>query len=113
MKSMLMSRNLPQTLQRVEPSRGIFESLRVASQVKKLTRATKLGKKWPERLSFDPLARNDLRECSPIFAVTAEFSLDRPELRPSPSDIQMPEVVKVGTDTCAQARTREAARDPG
>src|SRR5438309_10750544 len=43
MKSMLMSLNLPQTLQRVEPSGRIFESLRVSSQAEKLTRTKKLG----------------------------------------------------------------------
>src|SRR3954470_23336172 len=43
MKSMLMSLNLPQTLQRVEPSGRIFESLRVASQAEKLTRTKKGG----------------------------------------------------------------------
>jgi hypothetical protein len=43
MKSMLMSLNLPQALQRVEPSGRIFESLRVSSQAEKLTRPKKLG----------------------------------------------------------------------
>src|SRR5437763_1216865 len=43
MKSMLMSLNLPQALQRVEPSGRIFESLRVASQAEKLTRTKKGG----------------------------------------------------------------------
>jgi hypothetical protein len=43
MKSMLMSLNLPQTPQRVEPSGWIFESLRVASQAEKLTQAKKEG----------------------------------------------------------------------
>src|SRR5438309_3832041 len=43
MKSMLMTLNLPQTLQRVEPSGRIFESLRLASQAEKLTRTKKLG----------------------------------------------------------------------
>jgi hypothetical protein len=38
--------------QRIEPSRRIFESSRVASQAKKLTVRTKLGKKWRERLTF-------------------------------------------------------------
>src|SRR5437660_6807045 len=42
-KSMLMVLNLPQTLQRVEPSGRIYESLRVASQAKKLTRTKKHG----------------------------------------------------------------------
>jgi hypothetical protein len=40
---MLMSLNLPQTLQRVEPSGRIYESLRVASQAEKLTRVEKSG----------------------------------------------------------------------
>src|SRR5437764_11289555 len=52
MKSMLMSLNLPQTLQRVEPSGRIFESLRVASQAEKLTRTKKLGASVARKTHF-------------------------------------------------------------
>src|SRR5881398_291846 len=64
-KSMLMSLNLPQTLQRVEPSGRIFESLRVASQGKKLTAAKKMGMGVARKthLSTD-LEPPDPRTCS-------------------------------------------------
>src|SRR5437763_11065420 len=56
MKSMLMSLNLPQALQRVEPSGRIFESLRVASQAEKLTRTKKDGESVDRKTHLSTIA---------------------------------------------------------
>src|SRR6185369_6422987 len=50
--------------QRVERSGGIFESLRVACQGKKLTSATKLGKTWPERLTYPQAGSGERVVCA-------------------------------------------------